>query len=91
MADDTRFTMPIMIRSAPKTSFTWAPTERDRRRADRNHGQTLERLRERGGLCWEEMLACLLDKGLWDEKFPDAEARCCAEIESRLPPQHKAD
>ena len=88
MGEPAPFTMPIMLGAKfnhAKASFTWVPTARDRKRADRNHGQTLERLRERGGLCWEEMAACLLDKGLWDEKFENAEARCNAEVGARSP------
>lgn len=88
MGDEQPFTMPIMLgwqHRHAKASFTWVPTARDRKRADLNHGQTLERLRERGGLDWEEMAACLLDKGLWDEKFENAQARCDAEIQARLP------
>lgn len=86
MSEEATFTMPIMLgwqHRHAKGSFTWVPTARDRKRADHNHGQTLERLKERGGLCWEEMAACLLDKGLWDEKFEDAESRCNAEVAAR--------
>ena len=35
--------------------FEWEPTAEHRNNADRNHGQTLERLNERGGVCWSEL------------------------------------
>jgi hypothetical protein len=37
-------------------SIPWAAAESFRAQAERNHGQTLERLAERGGLSPEEML-----------------------------------
>lgn len=61
----TDFAMPIMERDdrdrrvAPNPIFTWPTTEDQRNRAKSNHGQTLERLRERGGVCWTE-LYCIL-------------------------------
>ena len=86
MADEQPFTMPIQLGAEfryAKSSLTWVPTERDRARCMRNHNQTLERLKQRGGLDWGEMAACLFDKGLWDEKWENAEARCRAEVEAR--------
>lgn len=43
-------------------NIEWRPTEADRKRAGRNHGQTLERLNERGGMLWCEMAAILEDR-----------------------------
>lgn len=56
--DEPTFTMPI-IHSDPPENVTWRPTESDRRQALYNHSQTLERLRERCGLDWGELLAVL--------------------------------
>ncbi len=36
-----------------------------------NHGQSLETLNRRGGLCWIELLAVLEDKRQWDYKGID--------------------
>lgn len=56
------FTMPILgerdergKRLAKPSSFTWPAKTEHHYQAQRNHGQSLERLRERGGLCWSEL------------------------------------
>lgn len=57
------FTMPIQNRQGPAElagPFIWEPTKEDRRWADNNHGQTLERLAERGGMAWSEMAFIIL-------------------------------
>lgn len=46
--------------------FVWEATEEDRRWADRNHGQTLERLKQRGGMSWCEMVAIVAHRK-WDK------------------------
>lgn len=53
------FTMPIIRTSE---SFTWVPTPDDHHQARLNHGQTLTRLKERGGLAWVELANVLLGK-----------------------------
>lgn len=40
----------------------WAVVEPHEAQARSNHGQTLRRLAERGGLCLQEMVAVLADK-----------------------------
>jgi len=42
--------------------FTWEPTKAHREQAERNHGQTLERLNSRGGLDWTELEGVLTGK-----------------------------
>ncbi len=78
------FRMPI-LRGEKGACFEWEPNERDHFRAMRNHGQTLERLRERGGVNWGE-LDCILRDVHWDHMQPAAlaQASCNAEIENRL-------
>ena len=58
----------------------WAVVEPHQRRADQNHGQTLERLQERGGLCPSEMYALLMNKRLADVNHA-TEAQPVAEVE----------
>jgi hypothetical protein len=40
-------------------TFLFFPTDADREQCKINHGQSLERLNERGGLTWDELLAVL--------------------------------
>lgn len=47
---------------APAGPYIFVPIQRDRRTADMNHGQTLERLAQRGGMSWCEMAAIMLGK-----------------------------
>ena len=53
------------------TSVPWAFIEPHEKQAQRNHGQALARLAERGGLCPSEMVAVLEDRG-W-RSMPDAD------------------
>ena len=53
----------------------WAVVEPFERRAKINHGQTLARLNERGGLCPTEMYALLADKQLSDVNHSKASQR----------------
>jgi hypothetical protein len=46
-------------------SVPWSFVEPHRKRAMKNHSQTLERLAERGGLGWAELLDVVTDKA-WD-------------------------
>ena len=62
--------------------------------AMKNHGQTLQRLAERGGLCWSEMLAVLKDKTWkelgWGPNGPgeDAAKKCVMDyITTRVSPK----
>ena len=75
------FLMPVL--GSYKDSYKWAvylpDTEAIRRQADRNHSQTLERLRERGGLAWMEMFAVLNEKH-WSEVRHLDSLHCQAEI-----------
>lgn len=48
--------MPII---GTRFSVSWSPTDADRKSALDNHSQTLERLKERGGLDWTELDAVL--------------------------------
>lgn len=59
---DDVFTMPIMesLTTDPQ-AFVWAPTDDQQRRAHLNHGQSLEQLRDRGGVNWIELRLILLD------------------------------
>jgi hypothetical protein len=72
------FRMPIENENYERRYLQWEPTERDRQRADINHGQTLERLAQRGGMSWCEMAAILSDRP-WHRM---TEAAAIAEIEA---------
>lgn len=50
-------------------SVPWAYAERFREQAQRNHGQTLERLAERGGLSPEEIWLAAHGHGLFKVKI----------------------
>lgn len=79
------FVMPILPRKPERDEgYQWFPTLRDRHRAILNHGQTLERLRERGGVSWGELVAIVEDRP-WREidKTFTAE-RVSAEIQRRI-------
>lgn len=68
-ADAYHAPMPIM--GYPKAEpFPWALLQPRRQRALRNHGQTLERLRNRGGLAPDELVAVLEDRP-WRRMTPD--------------------
>jgi hypothetical protein len=55
------FTMPIQAFSKvhPAATVTFVPTDEDCEWAKKNHDQTLQRLKERGGMSWCEMAAIL--------------------------------
>lgn len=72
------FRMPVENEKYERQYLQWEPTERDRKRADLNHGQTLERLAQRGGMSWCEMAAILSDRP-WHKM---TEAGAIAEIEA---------
>jgi len=57
------------VRTTIVKDVPWAMLEACERRAQRNHGQSLERLAERGGLDAGETL-CILDDKSWDEAYP---------------------
>lgn len=62
MSDEPRFRVlrgqsrvPTAERETWPASIPWSLVEQWREQAERNHGQTLERLNERGGLAPEEL------------------------------------
>jgi hypothetical protein len=82
------FVMPILsvnVRTTPDLpqSFEWVPTGRDRARALRNHSQTLEVLRSRGGLAWMELAAVLEDRSVRFEQPRDAHRICVSAVALR--------
>ena len=56
--------------------FVWTPSPEDRRWADQNHGQTLERLKERGGMSWCEMVAIVGNRRWAAMDQHEAKAEC---------------
>lgn len=46
--------------------ISWSLLEPHRKQAELNHGQTLERLAQRGGLCPQEIVAVLENRSLKD-------------------------
>lgn len=79
------------VRLGCPRSLPWSLFEGHERQAQRNHGQTLERLAERGGLCPKEAIAVLTDRH-WRETIHmplgDAIAELkamAAEAEQRAP------
>ena len=70
---------PIMLvnyRLAGKNRdcIPWELIEKHEKQAVINHGQSLERLAERGGLSYEEALLVLTDKPLSSKIVPEEEA-----------------
>lgn len=67
---------PVMTTPRREGAFiSWEIIEPHREQAHRNHGQTLERLAERGGLGPEELVAVLEDR-LWHPMdYKEAESR----------------
>jgi hypothetical protein len=57
-------------------TFTFFPTDADREQCKKNHGQTLERLNERGGLTWDELLAVLHHRDWVRVPTEKAKERC---------------
>jgi hypothetical protein len=64
---------PRDLKQMPR-SVPWAFAETFRDQAQRNHGQTLERLAERGGLAPEEMWLAAHGKGLFKVKIDEQAA-----------------
>lgn len=85
------FVMPIMERDEhdnPRgdVRFTWAPTPEHRAQSLRNHSQTLERLRERGGVAWTELYCIVAGKELFSIRHDQAnEVRARAWLHQRFP------
>lgn len=76
------FVMPILRRTVLKRgevaeTYRLADTKDHRDRAIQNHGQTLERLRERGGLGWTELYCVVCNKRPSDVRH-NAEAKDAA-------------
>lgn len=80
--------MPILRH--PEFRLPWALIAPHEKQAMKNHGQTLERLAERGGLCFTEAYATLRDLALFSIRHDDnaqvgarewIERRIAAEIE----------
>lgn len=67
--------MPILQR--PDYHLPWALIEPHAAQAMRNHGQTLERLAERGGLGFSEAYCVLNDLGLHTFKHDDSAQHNC--------------
>lgn len=66
---------PVLTRAGandPKVYFPWAIVAKHEKQADRNHGQTLRRLAERGGLAPCELVAVLEDRAWHRMKDEDA-------------------
>lgn len=81
---------PILTQQGPyagrtKTYVPWEWVAPHWEQAKKNHGQTLERLSERGGLAISELAAVLEDRE-W-RRMEDEEAWCAvyATIDSRAP------
>lgn len=51
-----------IIDSKPAEAINWDIIRPHANQAMKNHGQTLERLAERGGLSWVELIAVLEDR-----------------------------
>ena len=51
-------------------SIPWEMIKSHEKQARANHGQSLKKLAERGGLCVTEAVAILNDRG-WVEQYPD--------------------
>lgn len=60
------FCMPIMRQGKNLGHVTFKATDAIRSKARDNHGQTLERLAERGGLSWVELYCAVYNKRLGD-------------------------
>ncbi len=61
MSEVRRFPILKSARADPAESVPWDFVVRVRKQAEKNcAGQTLERIAERGGLSWRELLAALL-------------------------------
>lgn len=77
------FTMPLIHGGE---SVTWTPTAADREQARQNHDQTLERLRQRGGVDWGELEAILRGMSWSQIRQVGARERCLAALAARASP-----
>lgn len=50
-----------VLGQTPRTFVPWDFVAEHAQQAERNHGQTVRRLAERGGLCWSELFAVITD------------------------------
>ncbi len=75
---------PGFVRPEDKERVPWALVEPHRAQALRNHGQTLERLAERGGLCWSELAAVIEDRS-WHRIDEDAAEQIVRDALAALP------
>ena len=67
---------PVMTTPRRAGAFVfWEMVEPHREQAHRNHGQSLERLAERGGCCPEELCAILEDREYCSMDYAEAESR----------------
>jgi hypothetical protein len=80
------FTMPIQNHRYKRDyspdldgPFVWVPTAGDRRQAESNHYQTLERLAQRGGMSWCEMAAIVLNQP-WRTYAPAYAKAICRDV-----------
>ncbi len=81
-----RTNMPIL--KSTKSSipcFRWSAIAGHERQAMRNHGQTLERLAERGGLSPAEAVAIIEDRAFERMTLEDAERRLLELCDSAQP------
>ena len=90
--DETRLSQSL--RSALRRSIPWLMIASHEAQAMKNHGQSLVRLNERGGLSVHEAIAVLQDRPLPPLKLTsDADARAMLEslVEAFERNQHDAD
>ena len=73
---------PIM-KSDLFRAVPWFLMELHKKQADTNHGQTLERLAERGGLCPSEALAVLEDRSWTSIETPLADVMLLKLVQER--------
>jgi hypothetical protein len=62
-----------------RSSIPWRVIAPHEAQAQRNHGQSLKRLAERGGLCWSEAWGILTGVG-WSRLPRNQEDRCKAAV-----------
>ncbi len=76
--ETTERQFPIMSRGE-RASIPWGVIAPHEAQARRNHGQSLARLAERGGLCWAEAWGVLTGVG-WSRLPKGQEAECKAAV-----------
>lgn len=81
----SEFSMPIQNDDDASLDgpFVWSPTDEDRLWAKNNHSQTLERLKDRGGMSWCEMLAIVNHRPWHAADQAKAKAACEANVSRR--------